>query len=405
MSNLKKCSNCGKSLKKDEDYCIECGTKYEEEVNVVYEPKKTYSVLERRTDNPSNVIVPVVIASFVTLIISFCLMIGYIQFAGIGKTSTTKTKVNRNITLTDEGIAEAVEKIYDAVVVIENLNGNKIQATGTGFVYKTSNGKAYILTNQHVVEGADKVNIVFTDETEAEAKIVGGDKYSDVAVLSVSEDKIIDIASIGSSEELRVGDTTFTVGAPLDSTVYSWTVTRGILSGKNRLVEVSTSNSRSIFGTVNDYIMKVLQTDAAINSGNSGGPLCNASGEVIGITNMKIASSSVEGMGFAIPIEDAIKYADIFISGKEIEYPYFGISLYDYTGNDGTGVYVQTVESDSPAAKAGLKRGDLIVSFAGVETKNTAYFKYELYKHSPGETVEVNYIRDNKEHTTKVKLK
>ena len=94
MSNLKKCSNCGKSLKKDEDYCIECGTKYEEEVNVVYEPKKTYSVLERRTDNSSNVIVPVVIASFVTLIISFCLMIGYIQFAGIGKTSTTKNRSN-----------------------------------------------------------------------------------------------------------------------------------------------------------------------------------------------------------------------------------------------------------------------------------------------------------------------
>ena len=202
---------------------------------------------------------------------------------------------------------------------------------------------------------------------------------------------------------MRVGDTTFAVGAPLDASVYSWTVTRGILSGKNRLVEVSGSNRNDTF------IMEVLQTDAAINSGNSGGPLCNSNGEVIGVTNMKLASSSIEGMGFAIPIDDAVSYAESIISGKGIERPYLGVSLSDYsttTNNGGgifgffnfsnveTGVYVQVVEKDSAADKAGIKVGDNIKKVNGVAVSDTSHFKYELYKYEIGKTITITIERD-----------
>ena len=135
---------------------------------------------------------------------------------------------------------------------------------------------------------------VFTDKKEVDADFVGADEYADIAVLKVDKKNIKEVAITGDNSKMRVGDTTFAVGAPLDSDKYSWSVTRGILSGKDRTV--STGNS----------YMTVLQTDTPINSGNSGGPLCNANGEVIGITNMKLVSSSIEGMSFAIPIDDAI---------------------------------------------------------------------------------------------------
>ena len=221
----------------------------------------------------------------------------------------------REVTVTDKGIAEAVEKVYDSVVVVESYNKNQLYSTGTGFVFKTDDKKAYILTNHHVIESSTSVKVVFTDNKSKEVEVVGSDAYSDIAVLSVDKEDIIAVAQIGSSEELKVGDTAFAVGAPLDSSAYAWTVTRGVISGKNRTVQTSSQ------------VMEVLQTDTAINSGNSGGPLCNSNGEVIGVTNMKLASSSIEGMGFAIPIETAIKNANTLIQGKEIIRPYIGVSI------------------------------------------------------------------------------
>ena len=199
---------------------------------------------------------------------------------------------------------------------------------------------------------------------------------------------------------MRVGDTTFAVGAPIDSSVYSWTVTRGILSGKERLVEVSTGNTST-------YVMEVLQTDTAINSGNSGGPLCNSNGEVIGITNMKIASSSIEGMGFAIPIDTAISYADSIISGKSIVRPYLGVSIYDASSyfNTETGVYIEYVESGSSAAKAGLQKGDKILKIDDTEITSTSYFKYQLYKYNIGDKITITIERNGKEKQITVTLK
>ena len=184
----------------------------------------------------------------------------------------------RNVTVTDTGIADAVEKLYDAVVVVKTYYHDQLYATGTGFVYKKDDNTAYILTNNHVIENGDAVYVEFTDGRQIETTVEGKDTYSDIAVLSLSADEVSAVAEMGSSEEARVGDTVFTVGSPINSDAYSGTVTRGILSGKNRLVSVSTSNSSTA-----DMMMSVLQTDELINSGNSGGPLVNANGEIIGI--------------------------------------------------------------------------------------------------------------------------
>ena len=371
--------------------------------------RKDYSILEEAIERqkikpvkvkPKRVgIFPLILTSLITTII--CIIVMYVYVNNF--VDTTKTKVQKSVTVTDKGIADAVEKVYDSVVVVENYVNDKLHATGTGFVYKKLDKKSYILTNCHVIEGSTKVKVIFTNNKSVEVELIGKDEYSDIAVLEVDSKDVVAVASIGSSEELRVGDTTFAVGAPLDASTYSWTVTRGILSGKNRLVEITSSNG---FTQSANSVMEVMQTDAAINSGNSGGPLCNSNGEVIGITNMKIASSTVEGMGFAIPIETAISYADKYVNGEEVIRPYLGVAMYDVINKKAniTGVYIQSVEKDSPAEKAGLKTGDVIVEINGTAVETGAYLKHELYKYNVGDEITITYYRNGKKETTKVVL-
>lgn len=311
-----------------------------------------------------------------------------------------KNKLEKSVTVTDKGIADAVEKVYDSVVTIETYINNRAYASGTGFVFKTEGDKAYILTNSHVISNSNSVKVTFTNNKQVTADVVGSDDYSDIAVLSVSKDDILLIAETGSSEDMKVGDTTFAVGAPIDSSIYSWSVTRGILSGKDRLVEVTSSDNKST------YVMEVLQTDTAINSGNSGGPLCNSNGQVIGITNMKLASSQIEGIGFAIPIEEALKYAESIISGKQISRPYLGITIYDATNyySNTRGIYIEYVEQNSAADKAGLQKGDKILEVNGKEVSNSSYFKHELYKYDVGEQITIKVERNGKEKEIKITL-
>ena len=177
------------------------------------------------------------------------------------------------------------------------------------------------------------------------------------------------------------------------------------------MVAVSTTNSTS-----SDYIMRVLQTDAAINSGNSGGPLCNSNGQVIGVTNMKLVSSGVEGMGFAIPIEDAMDFANKIINGDDITRPRLGISMIelsvaesyyrmDIPDNVTNGVVVYEVESGSSADAAGLKSQDIILEFDNVKVKSSAELKYELYRHNVGDTVTIKVNRNGFEKDLKITLK
>lgn len=317
-------------------------------------------------------------------------------------------KIEKTVTVTDSGISEGIVNIYDSVVVIENYKNNKLSGIGSGFIYDK---EGYIMTNHHVIEGAKEIKVGLMDGNTLTAKLIGSDNYADIAILQIDKKYITKVANITNSESAKVGDTVFTIGSPMSSN-YSGTVTRGILSGKNRMIEVSVSSSS------NDWIMNVMQTDAAINPGNSGGPLCNVSGEVIGINSMKIVQSEIEGIGFAIPIEDALEYANKIVSGEEIKRAYLGISMGDLstsyynlrragiTLDPGitSGVIVFEATDEGPCGSAGIEKGDVITKIGKYDVKNVAELRYYLYKYSPDDTVEVEVIRNKDKKTFKVTL-
>lgn len=324
--------------------------------------------------------------------------------------STVITKDKTKV-VEKSSLAPSIKKIKDAVVTIEGYKSTQKGSTGTGFVYKVDGKYGYVLTNQHVIANVDQINLILTNDKVVKGKALGGDEYLDLAVIQMDKKDVIAIAELGTSENSEIGDQVFTVGSPLGET-YRGSVTSGILSGKDRMVSVNVSNSTS-----SDWVMKVLQTDAAVNSGNSGGPLVNINGQVIGVISMKLADEDIEGMGFAIPMETAKAHLEDLEKGKAIEWPVMGISmsnlddvgaLYRYHINikkkPNYGVVVAQVEKDSGADKAGLKQGDIIVAIDGQRVKNSAYLRYELYKHKIGDKVEVTYIRDEKERKTKATL-
>ena len=341
----------------------------------------------------SSGILAIILVFLVTFFICAGCAYGYYYFY-LKDLKIENTKLIKDVTVTDNGIADAVEKVYDSVVVVETYLGNQKYSSGTGFVFKTDDKYGYIMTNNHVVASGNNIKVMFTNDEQVDAEIVGSDKYIDIAILVVDKKYVLSVAETRSSEEMRLGDTTFAVGSPIDSDIYSWSVTRGILSGKDRVVEVSDSN-----GGRGTTVMKVLQTDTPINAGNSGGPLCNSNGEVIGVTNMKLASSSIEGMSFAVPIEEALKYADKLMNNESVEKPYLGVGTYDASGffNDSPGVYIQYVEPGSTAEKIGLQKGDKILSINKVGISNSAYFKYELYKYEIGDKIIMKVERNKKE--------
>ena len=329
----------------------------------------------------------------------------------LGTTGGTIITKNETQVYEKGSLAAAVEKIYDATALVRAYKDNTVQSTGTAFVYKTDDKYGYLLTNNHVVSGGDKITLVMTNDEEVEAKVLGGDDYLDLAVIRVDKSKITLVANIGSSENMKLGDTVFTVGSPMGYD-YRGSVTSGILSGKDRMVSVSVSNTSS-----SDWVMRVLQIDASINPGNSGGPLLNVNGEVIGVCSMKLVDDEIEGMGFAIPIEYAMSHVSTLERGKTIEWPMLGIEMANVTDtallyrnriildNDITeGVVIINAVEGTGAADAGLKKGDIITKINGKKVKDYAYLRYELYQHQAGDTIEITYIRDKKENTVKVKL-
>ena len=326
-----------------------------------------------------------------------------------GTSTTGVIKCSSEVKVDETGISTAVGKIYDATVTIQNYRNNRLYATGSGFIYKKDAKYGYVLTNHHVIEDNHKIVITLSNDDQVEGTVLGSDRYLDLAVIRIDASHVTQIAKIGTSENSFVGDTIITVGSPVGYE-YRGTVTRGTLSGKNRLVEVSVVST-------NDFIMNVLQIDAAINPGNSGGPLVNVSGEVIGINSLKLVEDKVEGMGFAIPIEYAMKYIDKLENNEEIERPYIGISMLNTTdtyrlhqvglslnSNIEKGVVVISVNENTGAEKAGLKRGDVIIALNGKAVDNVAYLKYELYRKEVGDEVEITYIRDGKTKTAKIIL-
>ena len=332
---------------------------------------------------------------------------GTLYFVNNDSSDNTLVKKNVNITSNDS-ISESIDKVYDSVVVVNNYRGSHLTGYGSGFVYKKDNKYGYIMTNNHVVEDADEVIVTLSNGEDVPATVLGTDSYMDVAVLRIDEDKVLQVAEIGDSTESKLGDTVFTVGTPV-STEYAGTVTKGIISGENREITVTNNGS--------EYMMEAIQIDASINPGNSGGPLVNINGEVIGVNSVKLVESSVEGMGFAIPIEVAMSQVEKLENGKEIVRPVIGVSLYDLDslpliGNSDlkidssikSGVVVNSVESGSDAEEAGLERNDIIIKVDGTSVKGSAHLKYLLYKHEIGDSVRLTIIRNGNEKELTLKL-
>jgi len=309
-----------------------------------------------------------------------------------------------NITEADS-ISASVDKIYNSVVYIESLKNKTATGSGSGFVYKIEGDYGYVLTNQHVIDGATEIEITNIEGKVSKAEKMGEDAYSDIAVLRISKDDVLAVAEFGSSVDAKLGDTVFTVGSPVGKS-YMGSVTKGILSGKDREVTVSSQ-----------YVMEVIQIDAALNPGNSGGPLANINGEVIGINSLKLAQSEIEGMGFAIPIEMVKTIADKLEKKETIKRPLLGVSMLDVDSkyqlyqngimlNDEitSGVVVVEVSKGTPAEIAGLKKADVILEINGKKIEDIANFKTQLYKCNIGDTITLKVYRDNKIKDVKVKL-
>ena len=307
------------------------------------------------------------------------------------------------------GIKATVNKIYDAVVMVKTYNNNVYSGSGSGFVYKVDDNYGYILTNEHVVDGTNKIGIVLASNEEVSGEVLGSDKYLDVAVIRIDKNKVISVAKIGSSEDVSLGDTVVAIGTPVGEDYYN-SVTGGYISGINRKVTVSVNSK-------NDWVQDVIQIDAAINPGNSGGALVNINGEVIGITSLKFVNSSIEGMGFAIKIDDVMKHVDELEKGQAIERPFIGItyanvtdtsilSRYNITLDESitNGIVVISVTEDSAAEKAGFQSGDVIIKIDDEEVNNVSHLKYLLYKHKVGDTIKLTYIRGTTEKSVELVL-
>ena len=376
----------------------------------------------KEKNNKKGLSVAIIVGIIVLLLVAIGdIVVNYVPLKEIFS-KNVKYVTEKEVTVTDTGIRDAVSKLYNASVIVEvGSTKDKLSGWGSGFVYKKDSKYGYIFTNHHVVEGAKYIKIVLADESEVEGELVGSDEYADVAVVKIPADKVIAVAEIGKSEDVLVGDTIFAIGTPV-SLEYSFTVTRGILSGKNRMVEMtSSSKGSSIFQTSGDsWYMNLLQIDASINSGNSGGPLANSNGQVIGITNSKLSSStmsgtSIENIGFAIPIEDALAVAEYLESNGKVTRPVLGVTMTSVEGAEYNGInisdkitsgaVVTDVSNGSTADDAKLKKGDVIIKLDDYNIKDYKYLKYYLYRYRVGDKVKITYIRDGKEKTVEVTLK
>lgn len=279
---------------------------------------------------------------------------------------------------------------------------------GSGVIYMKSGNRGYIVTNNHVVSGSDKVKVMLSNGKSVNARIVGTDATTDLAVLAIDASYVTQTAEFGDSKSLQAGQTVIAVGSPLGSE-YASTVTQGIISAPARNITTSANQQT------------VIQTDAAINPGNSGGALVNSAGQVIGINSMKLSQSSdgtsVEGMGFAIPSNEVVNIVNQLVKKGKIVRPQLGVKVIALQGipssykkhlniksNLKSGIYVAEVNKNSAAANGGIKVGDVITKVDGKTVTDVASLHGILYNHKVGETVTLAINRGGKEINLHIKL-
>lgn len=335
--------------------------------------------------------------------------------------TTAQTQKQTTTDTNQKGTATtAYHEVADAVVSILNYQRTgqdtyTEQSEGSGVIYNKTGDVAYVVTNNHVIEGANAIQVLLNDGKKVDATIVGQDEMTDLAVLKMSAKDVTKTAEFADSGKIVVGQQVLAIGSPLGSE-YASSVTQGIISATTRLVETATTSGQNYGGST------VIQTDAAINPGNSGGPLVNLAGQVVGINSMKLASSSsgtsVEGMGFAIPANTVVDIVNGLIQDGKITRPAIGIGLVnltDVTADDQRnilklpddvtgGVVVMSLTEGGPADTAKMKKYDVIVGINGKEVKSQANLREELYRHELGDTVTLTYYRGDQKHDVKVKL-
>ena len=369
----------------------------------------------------------------IILISFFSGVLGSLTILQLNQKQETNTQNSTTITQTsvknENSTTKAVDKVKDAVVSITTYSANsqnglfgygesdtdtnteQVSSQGSGVIYKKDGEYAYIVTNTHVINGAKKVDIRLADGTKVPGEIVGTDTYSDIAVVKISSEKVSAVAEFGDSSQLTVGETAIAIGSPLGSE-YANTVTQGIVSSLNRTVSLKSEDGQAIS-------TKAIQTDTAINPGNSGGPLINIQGQVIGITSSKIATNggtSVEGLGFAIPSNDAIKIIEQLENNGKVTRPALGIQMVNLSNLSTTdlqklklpdgitsGVAVRSVQSNMPA-NGHLEKYDVITKVDGNPITSATELQNALYSHSVGDEMTITYYRNGKEETTTIKL-
>ncbi|MHA6260956.1 S1C family serine protease [Sporosarcina sp. CAU 1771] len=311
-------------------------------------------------------------------------------------------------------VTDLVEKVADSVVGVTNLQRvrdiwsssemTKETGTGSGVIYKTEGEKAYIVSNHHVVEGAEEIDITFDDGTKTEGRLIGSDIWTDLAVIEINASQVKATAEFGDSDTLKRGEMVIAIGNPL-GLGFSGSVTAGVISGKDRSIPIDFNND----GVV-DWYADVLQTDAAINPGNSGGALMNLAGQLVGINSMKISQDTVEGMGLAIPMNLAVPIIEKLEKFGEVHRPTMGVSLLDLSTipaqqqrnflnlpQDVTeGVVVNEVIRNSPAELAGAQQYDVIVEMDGNKITDMVELRKHLYNVKEiGDTMKMKVYRGN----------
>lgn len=286
---------------------------------------------------------------------------------------------------------------------------------GSGVIYKKSGNSAYIVTNNHVVSGANALEIILSDGSKVSAKVVGKDAVTDLAVIKINSDKVNKVATFGNSDNIKVAEPVLAIGSPLGSQ-YATSVTQGIISAKKREVPQTSESGQQIGNAT------VIQTDAAINPGNSGGPLINLAGQVVGINSMKLASdqqgTSVEGMGFAIPSNEVVTIINQLIKNGQVVRPALGIGYTDLSNvseeqqrsilklpkSVTQGAVILQVNANSPAKRAGLAKYDVITNLDGKNITEQSQLRDILYKHKIGDKISVTYYHKGDKKTGTITL-
>ena len=316
----------------------------------------------------------------------------------------TKQKVETASVNITSDVTELVAKSENKVVTVTARARGQALDTGSGAVYKVDGKTVYIITNNHVVADGDEAVVTFANGKEQKVDIVGKDELTDLALLKTDVDFKAEAFVMGNSSLVKKGEYVIAMGSPL-GIEYQGSVSGGLISGVDRRMEMDIDNNG-----VADWDVNVLQTDAAINPGNSGGPLINMAGELIGINSMKITDTSVEGFGFALPINEVLPIITELENNGKVVRPILGISVQPieqlsmldkaYLGIDSkveSGLLIVKVASRTPAAAAGIKEGDILVKFDGKDIKDYKQFRQYLYSHKVKDKVSIVVNRNGKE--------